>query len=105
MMAVERGVELPVEIGVPVLVGKVQLLDLVLDGLEPDDILLARGLDEISHEVGFQLLADLADITDEIGVDGPHPRALVGYEIDQPLAAQLLQRLAHRIGRHAVALR
>src|SRR5690606_16351954 len=43
------------------------------------------------------------DVTHEVLVDRPHARAAIRGDGDEALAAQLLQRLAHRIARGAVA--
>ena len=48
---------------------------------------------------------DLVDVADEILVDRPHAGAAIGLDQHEAFAAQLLQRLAYRIGRGAVARR
>src|SRR5690606_29238437 len=86
-------------------VGEVVFLDETLDALELLDLLERRHADEPARHSGFDENADLVYVTDEILVDGPHPRAPIGGDDDEALPPQELQRLAYRIGRGAVAAR
>ena len=85
-------------------IGEVVLLDQALDAFEFGDVLVGRHVDEPAGQRRLDQDADLVDIADEILVDRPDARAAVGREDDEALAAQQLQRLAHRVGRGAVTL-
>ena len=64
-----------------------------------------RPLAEAAHDERLERLADLEDVADEVVVDDPHARALIGVGDDEALALQPPERLAHRIGADPVARR
>ena len=78
-------------------------LDLGLDRLQPRDVLVGRVVDEPARHVRLEQRGDLVDVADEVIVDRPHAGAAIAAEEHEAFAAQLLQRLAHRVGAGAVA--
>ena len=85
-------------------VGEVVGFDLGLDALELGDVGLGRHADEPARQRRLDQHLDLVDVADEVLVDRPDAGAAIGRHHHEALAAQLLQRLAHRVGRGLEAL-
>ena len=72
---------------------------------QPVQIPGRRPLTKASHENGLDRLANLENVADEIVVDGPHARALVGTGDDEALALQSPQGLPDGVRAHRIARR
>lgn len=69
------------------------------------DVRSARAPRGLSGEHPFDGAAQIVDVGDELGVGGADHRAAMHPQLDEPLALELGERLADRVGAYAIARR